>query len=48
MQYAVIVEIMGLQSGSLFTPASEAGKKQDESIKRRFQSADDAKALLRG
>jgi hypothetical protein len=45
VKYAVVVEIMGLQRNSLLAPASEAGKKQGESVKRRFQSADDTKAL---
>jgi hypothetical protein len=38
---------MRLQRCSLLAPASEARKKQREGVIRRFQSADDAKALLR-
>ena len=47
VQYAVVIEIMRLQRCSLLAPASEARKKQREGVIRRFQSADDAKALLR-
>ena len=48
VQYAVVVEIMRLQHGGLLAPASEAGKKQGESIKGAFSLPIMPRLCLRG